>query len=99
MTVDALDSFLLPLKQIFDRDGVNEISINRPFEAWVEIKGDMYREELPNFDVKKALESFGITQEGFQNINGNYLMKIIYQNFKKKYYKKLKLVQSHFLKE
>ena len=52
MTVDALDSFLLPLKQIFDRDGVNEISINRPFEAWVEIKGDMYREELPNFDVE-----------------------------------------------
>ena len=27
-------------------------------------------EELPNFDVKKALESFGITQEGFHNING-----------------------------
>jgi type IV secretion system protein VirB11 len=52
MTVDALDSFLLPLKQIFDREGVNEISINRPFEAWVEIKGDMYREELPNFDVE-----------------------------------------------
>ena len=52
MTVDALDSFLLPLKQIFDRDGVNEISINRPFEAWVEIKGDMFREELPNFDVE-----------------------------------------------
>ena len=28
-------------------------------------------EELPNFDVKKALESFGITQEGFHDINGN----------------------------
>jgi hypothetical protein len=28
-------------------------------------------EELPNFDVKKALESFGITQKGFHDINGN----------------------------
>ena len=28
-------------------------------------------EELPNFDVKKALESFGITQEDFHDINGN----------------------------
>ena len=28
-------------------------------------------EELPNFDVKKALEAFGITQEKFHSINGN----------------------------
>jgi len=28
-------------------------------------------EELPNFDVKKALEAFGITQEKFRSINGN----------------------------
>ena len=58
MTIDALDSFLMPLKKIFDREGVNEVSINRPFEAWVEIKGDMYREELPNFDVEH-LKSLG----------------------------------------
>jgi len=58
MSVDALDSFLLPLKQIFDREGVNEISINQPFEAWVEAKGDMYREELTNFDVEH-LKSLG----------------------------------------
>ncbi len=70
MTVDALDSFLLPLKQIFDREGVNEISINRPFEAWVEIKGDMYREELPNFDVEH-LKSLGrlIAQSTEQRIS------------------------------
>jgi type IV secretion system protein VirB11 len=58
MTIDALDSFLMPLKKIFDREGVNEVSINRPFEAWIEIKGDMYREELPNFDVEH-LKSLG----------------------------------------
>jgi type IV secretion system protein VirB11 len=42
---------MLPLKQIFDRDGVNEISINRPNEVWVECKGDTFREELPTFDL------------------------------------------------
>ena len=70
MTIDALDSFLMPLKKIFDRDGVNEISINRPFEAWVEIKGDMYREELPNFDVEH-LKSLGrlIAQSTEQRIS------------------------------
>lgn len=51
MSVAALDSYLLPIKKILDRDGVNEISINRPFEAWVECKGDMTREELPSFDI------------------------------------------------
>lgn len=58
MSIDALDSFLSPLKALFDRDGVNEISINRPFEAWVEQKGDMKREELPYFDVEH-LKSLG----------------------------------------
>ena len=52
MSVDALESFLSPLNQIFARDGVSEISINRPKEVWVEIRGDMYREEMPNFDVE-----------------------------------------------
>jgi type IV secretion system protein VirB11 len=52
MSIAALDSYLLPLKQILDKEGVNEVSINRPFEAWVEIRGDMYREELPTFDLE-----------------------------------------------
>ncbi len=52
MSVDALESFLSPLSQIFAREGVSEISINRPREVWVEIKGDMFREELSNFDVE-----------------------------------------------
>jgi type IV secretion system protein VirB11 len=49
---------MLPLKQILDRDGVNEVSINRPFEVWVELKGDMVREELPSFDMEH-LKSMG----------------------------------------
>lgn len=58
MSVAALDSYLLPIKQILDRDGVNEVSINRPFEVWVEMKGDMFREELPSFDIEH-LKSLG----------------------------------------
>ncbi|NBV05715.1 MAG: P-type DNA transfer ATPase VirB11 [Proteobacteria bacterium] len=51
MSIAALDSYLLPIKEILDRDGVNEISINRPNEVWIECKGDMTREELPTFDI------------------------------------------------
>lgn len=58
MSVAALDSYLLPIKQILDRDGVSEVSINRPFEVWVELKGDMFREELPSFDIEH-LKSLG----------------------------------------
>jgi hypothetical protein len=47
MSTAALDSYMLPLKQAFDRD---EISTNRPNEVWVECKGDTFREELPHFD-------------------------------------------------
>jgi len=57
-SIAALDSYLLPLKQILDRDGVNEVSINRPHEVWVELKGDMIREELPTFDLEH-LKSLG----------------------------------------
>lgn len=57
-SVAALDSYLLPLKKILDRDGVSEVSINRPFEAWIELNGDMVREELPSFDISH-LKSLG----------------------------------------
>ncbi|MBU6339681.1 MAG: P-type DNA transfer ATPase VirB11 [Rickettsiales bacterium] len=50
-SVAALDSYLLPLKNILEREGVSEVSINRPFEVWIEFKGDMVREELPSFDL------------------------------------------------
>ena len=34
-----------------------EISINKPKEAWIEVKGEMHREEIPEFDLEhmKAL--------------------------------------------
>ncbi len=58
MSIAALDSYLLPIKQIMDRDGVSEVSINRPKEVWIEFKGDMIREELPAFDLQH-LKSLG----------------------------------------
>lgn len=58
MSVAALDSYLLPLKQILEKDGVNEVSINRPKEVWIECKGDMIRQELPTFDLQH-LKSLG----------------------------------------
>ena len=50
MSIAALDSYLLPLKQILDKEGVSEVSINRPKEAWVEVRGDIEYQALPSFD-------------------------------------------------
>lgn len=58
MSVTALDSYLAPIKQILDEDGVNEVSINKPFEAWIEKKGDMTKQDLPSFDLQH-LKSLG----------------------------------------
>lgn len=52
MSLTALETYLAPLKRIFEREGVSEISINRPQEVWVEVRGDMYREEIPDFDIE-----------------------------------------------
>jgi type IV secretion system protein VirB11 len=45
----ALDTFLEPLNQLFAEEGIQEISINRPGEAWVEKFGEMRQELLPVF--------------------------------------------------
>lgn len=50
MSVAALETYLGPLKEMLDRDGVSEVSINRPGEAWMEIRGDMHYEALPELD-------------------------------------------------
>lgn len=57
MSLAALDTYLTPLKRFFSKEGVSEISINRPKELWIEVYGDMYREEIPEFDLEhlKAL--------------------------------------------
>lgn len=51
MSITALETYLEPLKKLFDEDGVSEISINRPFEAWVENKGDIRYESMPELDL------------------------------------------------
>lgn len=51
MSLAALDTYLTPLKRYFAQEGVSEISINRPKELWVEVYGDMYRDEIPEFDL------------------------------------------------
>ncbi len=52
MSIAALDSYLLPIKNIMERDGVSEVSINQPKEVWIEIGGDMVHQELPAFDLQ-----------------------------------------------
>jgi len=52
MTLTALETYLEPLKTLFAEDGVNEISINRPLEAWVEKNGDIRYESLPVLDFE-----------------------------------------------
>lgn len=47
MSLTALDTFLEPLKALFAEEGIQEISINKPGEAWVEKHGDMRHESLP----------------------------------------------------
>ena len=52
MSYAALETYLTPLKAIFAEDGVAEISINTPGEAWIEKRGEMYRIDLPEFDFE-----------------------------------------------
>ncbi len=57
LNVTALETYLKPLYLLFDEDKVNEISINRPLEAWVENKGDIRKENVPQltFEHLKSL--------------------------------------------
>ena len=57
MSIVALETYLSPLKGLFAKEGVSEISINRPKEAWVEVYGDMQYHSIPEFDFEhlKAL--------------------------------------------
>lgn len=70
MNLTALETYLQPLKHIFDKEGVNEISINRPGEAWVEKKGDIYYENMPQLDIEhlKSLAKL-VAQSTDQNIS------------------------------
>ena len=51
----ALDTYLLPFKNIFAEEGVNELMINKPGEAWVEKAGDLRMELVPEVDIDHLL--------------------------------------------
>lgn len=55
--VKALETYLVPLNDIFAEDGVNEVSINKPGEAWVEKRGDIRKEIVSdiNYEHLKGL--------------------------------------------
>lgn len=52
MSLTALATYLSPLKEYFDMEGVAEISINQPGELWIEQFGDMKRFEAPQLDLE-----------------------------------------------
>lgn len=51
----ALETYLLPFKNIFAEEGVNELMINKPGEVWVEKAGDQRMELLPEIDIDHLL--------------------------------------------
>jgi type IV secretion system protein VirB11 len=57
MSIVALETYLAPIKSYFAQEGVNEISINRQKEVWVERYGDMTKYDIPEFTLEhlKAL--------------------------------------------
>jgi type IV secretion system protein VirB11 len=55
MSIAALETYLGPLKNLFDAEGISEISINRPGEAWVEKRGDMERVEVPTMNLEHLM--------------------------------------------
>lgn len=50
-SIAALETYLGPLKEILDRDGVNEVSINRPGEVWIEMKGEKVCESIEDLSL------------------------------------------------
>ncbi len=55
---EALEVYLKPINYILQQEGITEISINKANEAWVEKKGDMFKVEMPGYDLKH-LKSLG----------------------------------------
>ena len=51
MSIAALETYLKPLRKIIEKDGVNEISINKPGELWVENRGEMTLHKVSTFTL------------------------------------------------
>lgn len=73
MSYAALETYLLPFKEIFAEDGVNELMINKPGEVWVEKKGDLRVEAVPEIDIDHLL-GFGrlVAQSTDQRISEEF---------------------------
>lgn len=52
VNITALNTYLLPLKELIEQEGVSEISINRPGEVWVENRGNMKFYSIKKLDFK-----------------------------------------------
>ncbi len=52
MSLTALKSFLYPFEEYFQRDGVTEVTINKPCEIWVEQYGESKPYQIPLLDMK-----------------------------------------------
>ena len=48
----ALETFAAPLMDLLERDGVSELSINRPGEVWLEVGDAMERHEVPRLTLE-----------------------------------------------
>lgn len=70
MSLTALETYLIPLRQYLDDPKVSEVSINQPKEIWVEVGGDMTRYDVPELDLNhlKALSRL-VAQSGEQKIS------------------------------
>ncbi len=55
MSYTALETYLLPFKNIFAEDGVNEIMVNKPGEVWIERRGDQSLIQIPEIDIDHLL--------------------------------------------
>jgi type IV secretion system protein VirB11 len=66
----ALQSFLKPFEDYFNRDGVTEVSVNRPYEIWVEQFGESTSYQIPvlTFEHLRGLGLL-IAQSTEQNMN------------------------------
>jgi len=51
----ALETYLNPFKALFAEEGVNEIMVNKPKEAWVEKRGDQRLEIIPDIDFEHLM--------------------------------------------
>ena len=63
MTHTALETFLAPLASCLAPEGVSEVSINKPQEAWIETNGEMRREDLPGLDATHLKMLAGLIAE------------------------------------